>query len=67
MIDGGESGPGRRGGNPNWFRGIRDTCRTFGVPYFHKQGFASRPGRDRELDCAVWNQIPPDMVVGAER
>ena len=50
VIDGGESGPGRRGGDPDWFRRIRDACQTYGVPYFHKQGFGFRPGRNRVLD-----------------
>ena len=63
VIDGGESGPGRRGGNPDWFRRIRDACRTYGVPYFHKQGFAFRPGRDRVLDGTTWDQVPEDMLV----
>ena len=64
VIDGGESGPGRRSGNPEWFRRIRDACQAYGVPYFHKQGFAFRPGRTRALDGTTWDQVPEDMMAG---
>ena len=37
VISGGESGPGARPSNPQWFRDIRDQCRAAGVAYFHKQ------------------------------
>ena len=63
VIDGGESGPGHRGGNPDWFRRIRDACQTYGVAYFHKQGSGFRPGRDRVLDGTTWDQVPEDMMV----
>ena len=65
VIDGGESGPGRRPADSDWFRRIRDACLKTDVPYFHKQGNDRLPGRDRELDGTVWNQIPPDMVIEA--
>jgi protein gp37 len=37
VIAGGESGPGARPANPQWFRDVRDQCQTAGVAYFHKQ------------------------------
>lgn len=37
VIGGGESGPGARLTNPNWFRLLRDQCGRARVPYFHKQ------------------------------
>ena len=67
IIDGGESGPGRRGGDSDWFRSIRDACQTHGVPYFHKQGFAFRPGQDRLLDGDTWDQAPEEMMAVAWR
>ncbi len=44
VISGGESGPNSRPAHPDWFRSIRDQCRTAGVPYFHKQNGAWAPG-----------------------
>ncbi len=58
VIDGGESGSGRRPADPDWFRAIRDDCVAAGAPYFHKQGNHHFPGRDRELDGSTWNQYP---------
>jgi protein gp37 len=37
VITGGESGPGARPSNPEWFRSIRDQCQAADVAYFHKQ------------------------------
>ena len=58
VVDGGESGSGRRPADYDWFRGIRDACAEASVPYFHKQGNAHRPGQDRELDGRTWDQYP---------
>ena len=58
VIDGGESGGGRRPADPDWFRAIRDDCVSAQVPYLHKQGNNYRPGRDRELDGLTWDQYP---------
>ncbi len=58
VIDGGESGAGRRPTNPDWFRSIRDQCVAAGVLYYHKQGNAHRPGQDRMLDGRTWEQHP---------
>lgn len=58
VIDGGESGPGRRPADPDWFRVIRDQCNDFGVAYLHKQGNAFRSGNDRYLDGRTWDEYP---------
>ena len=58
VIDGGESGPGRRPADYGWFRSIRDQCLEFSVPYFHKQGNAPHPGKDRMLEGRAWDGHP---------
>lgn len=62
VIDGGESGPGRRPADPDWFRSIRDQCRITETPYFHKQGNAFRPGQDRVLDGETYSEFPEEKV-----
>ncbi|MGY6663395.1 MAG: DUF5131 family protein [Glycocaulis sp.] len=37
VIAGGESGKGARPMHPDWARGLRDQCRSAGVPFFFKQ------------------------------
>jgi protein gp37 len=37
VIAGGESGPEARPMHPDWARGLRDQCKTAGVPFFFKQ------------------------------
>lgn len=37
VIQGGESGPGKRPFNIGWAYDVKDMCETFGVPYFFKQ------------------------------
>ena len=37
IIAGGESGPGARPAQPDWFRSLRDQCAAAGVPFFFKQ------------------------------
>lgn len=37
VIAGGESGPGSRPANPQWFRDLRDQCAEAGVPFLFKQ------------------------------
>ena len=58
VVDGGESGRGRRPAEYGWFQTIRDDCLEAGVPYLHKQGNHYYPGRDRELDGRTWDQYP---------
>lgn len=60
VITGGESGPGRRPADPDWFRSIRDQCVAAGVPYLHKQGNAHWPGQDRFLDGRTWDEYPEE-------
>lgn len=62
VIDGGESGSGRRPGEYAWFRGIRDQCQAAGVAYLHKQGFAHRSGQDRLLDGRSHDEYPIDLA-----
>lgn len=40
VITGGESGPGARPANPQWYRDIRDQCAAAGAAFFHKQNGA---------------------------
>ena len=58
IIDGGESGSGRRAADIEWFRLIKYQCVNANVAYFHKQGNAFRPGQDRVLDGEVWEEYP---------
>lgn len=62
VITGGESGPGYRPANPDWFRSIRDQCAGAGVAYFHKQNGGNRKidgaWGGRELDGKVYNEFP---------
>lgn len=37
IITGGETGPGARPTNPQWFREVRDQCAAEGTAYIHKQ------------------------------
>lgn len=37
VVAGGESGPGARPTNPQWFRDLRDQCEAADVPFFFKQ------------------------------
>lgn len=41
VIDGAESGPGRRFADPAWFASIEEQCRATGVAYYHKQEFVA--------------------------
>ena len=61
VIDGGESGGGRRRPEYDWFREIRDACIAADIPYFHKQGDSHRPGKDRRLDGKLWEEYPETM------
>ncbi len=63
VIAGGESGPGCRPAELDWFRQLRDQCQAAGVPYFLKQlGGASaqskRAGDEAVLDGRRWTEIP---------
>lgn len=58
VVDGGESGSGRRAAEYGWFEQNRDQCIRHSIPYFHKQGNAAKPGGDRLLGDSTWNQYP---------
>lgn len=62
IISGGESGPNSRLADLEWFREVRNTCRKWDIPIFHKQHGGSRKidgvwgGRD--LDNETLDEIP---------
>lgn len=65
VIVGGESGPGARPAELDWFREIRDQCVAAGVPFFLKQlGKVLAGGRGKGghgealLDGERWTQMP---------
>lgn len=59
VIVGGESGPGARPMQREWAQGVRDICLSSATPFFFKQwGGARRTRAGRELDGALWNQMP---------
>lgn len=59
LIAGGESGPGRRPAQAEWFRDLRDRCRTVGVSFFFKQWGGRFPkASGRELDGEIWSEYP---------
>ena len=53
VIDGGESGRGRRPAEYGWFQTIRDDCLKAGVPYLHKQGTTST-----RAETGSWTGVP---------
>jgi len=58
VILGAESGTRRRAFDPDWARPVRDLCVARGVRFFYKQGSHRFPGRNRELDGQIWDQLP---------
>ena len=68
VIVGGESGVGARPIDPRWARGLRDQCRTAGVPFFFKQWGGRTPkAGGRELDGVTWDEYPGSGGVTAMR
>ncbi len=65
VIAGGESGIERRPPQPQWVRGLRDSCVTAGVAFSFK-GWGGRGQNDggRLLDGRVWDQAPAVVPVG---
>jgi protein gp37 len=60
VIAGGESGPNYRPMDLAWARGVRDACQHSNVPFFFKQWGGRTPkALGRELDGALWNEMPP--------
>jgi protein gp37 len=63
VIAGGESGPRYRPIQLEWARGIRDTARDAGIPFFFKQWGGRTPkARGRELDGATWDELPTPLT-----
>lgn len=66
LVAGGESGPGARAGQPEWFRSARDACVAAGVPFHFKQWGEYNDGlvrigkkkAGRLLDGREWNEFP---------
>ena len=58
VVCGGESGPGWRPMDLAWARGLRDKCRTAGVPFYFKQGNGRRPGTAPHLDGERVHEMP---------
>ena len=66
VIAGGESGPGSRTPQADWFRDIRDRCGAQGIPFFFKQWGGRTPkSGGRLLDGRVWDETP--VLVAASR
>jgi len=57
VIVGGESGPKARPFDWDWARDIRDQCKTYGVPFFMKQG-GGWPNKREKLE-----DIPEDLRI----
>ena len=63
VIGGGESGIGARPCQPEWARGLRDSCTVSNVAFFWKQWGGRTPkSGGRELDCEVWGQYPVELA-----
>lgn len=62
VITGGESGPGFREGDPQWFLSLRDQCVQAGTAFLFKQWSGATQkivkGFGRELEGVVWDQYP---------
>jgi protein gp37 len=61
LVAGGESGPGCRPAQDDWFRSLRDQCAAQKVPYFLKQlgGHPNKRGHDQaQIDGKEWKQWP---------
>jgi protein gp37 len=66
VIVGGESGPRARPLEEEWVVAIRDRCQEGGVSFFFKQWGGKRKKKTgRLLEGRVWEQMPPQYVLGA--
>jgi protein gp37 len=67
LIAGGESQPGCRAANADWFRDLRDQCQRSGVNFFLKQlgGHPSKRGGDAAvIDGKRWVDLPTAHASG---
>jgi protein gp37 len=63
VIAGGESGPGYRAPDPDWFRDLRDRCSGRSIPFFYKQFGGQTPkAGGRLLDGRTWDDMPPTTL-----
>jgi protein gp37 len=68
VIAGGESGPGSRTPEADWFRDVRDRCGADGIPFFFKQWGGRTPkAGGRLLDGRVWEELPSSYVAQMHR
>lgn len=58
VITGGESGPNRRYFDKRWAAELVTQAHALGIPVYHKQGSAFRPGEDRILGGRTWDEFP---------
>ena len=62
VIAGGESGPGYRTSDPEWYRSLRDQCADAEIPFLFKQwGGGSQPeikAKGRKLDGVIHDGYP---------
>jgi len=58
VIVGGESSPHHRPMQLDWARSIREQCQVADAAFFFKQSSGMRPGRGRELDGRLWEELP---------
>ena len=59
IICGGESGPGARPISSDWARGLRDQCKSNGIPFFFKQwGGPNKKQTGNVLDGQTYTQMP---------
>lgn len=66
VITGGESGPNRRYFDKAWALEIVEQAHARGVPVYHKQGGAFRPGEDRILAGRTYDEFPASWQVSIE-
>ena len=61
LIAGGESGPGARPAQLDWYRSLRDQCQAMGIAFFLKQlgGYPDKRGHNAALlDGRLWREMP---------
>ena len=68
VIAGGESGPEARPSDPQWFRSLRDQCRSANVPFLFKQWGEWVPSdhdsvRFSDNEVCPWNDKPRSDVI----
>lgn len=63
VVEGAESGSGRRHYDLAWARSMRDRCAAEGVTFFRKQGSAFQAGQLPELDGVLHHDFPTPRVL----